>query len=606
MKDQRQRALEAADVGSLKKLPEDVGCVAHVNNTFLNFYVRMDHPKRDDKDTMEKLFRSQSEGSFGSLRSDSTMDVQSTQEQRMPKDGDSASENASAETGLGEVSPSDTVTTVVTSTLTSYLNDSGTEPLIPTKGKGKGPRQGPIQQKDFCATQKQKGFTKVTSKNSIKGTSSTGTCRQNQAGNNQCNLNQDEIGKPCVDELSKLVNKDKNATPLNQLHLPTFDDFSTDNLANTMWHCMKLCEKTENQEFVERILVPVLKAAEAKVGQFRYKYLAMALFSVAGYREKTISERGRNAVDAFAPIFAQAYTEWLESTKDLKSKDARQGVANALNAVGRLSNMGNHAENLCIAVSRALLQEDGTCGTKTVIEVMQFQAKELSMAVHGMSKVFKQKKTQEQEKPDEVKRFAAAAFKQAREKIKDQSDQGLSNIAMAVVNLRMQTCHEGKEFLRAAAVAATEKMKDRKEYFAGQAVANLCSAVKDLEPCEEKVWFLEVAVGYVEAHEERLSWQDLAEVMVSLALHVQNCETLGLTCSETLWYFAETILKKAENARTKKKEKQHVQSISDAAKKILRSRVFGKIGPMCWAICFQPWDKIQKKGNLASQRYRKW
>lgn len=38
--------------------------------------------------------------------------------------------------------------------------------------------------------------------------------RQNQAGNNQCNLNQDEIGKPCVDELSKLVNKDKNATPL--------------------------------------------------------------------------------------------------------------------------------------------------------------------------------------------------------------------------------------------------------------------------------------------------------------------------------------------------------------------------------------------------------
>ena len=29
--------------------------------------------------------------------------------------------------------------------------------------------------------------------------------------------------------------------------------------------------------------------------------------------------------------------------------------------------------------------------------------------------------------------------------------------------------HEGKEFLRAAAVAATEKMKDRKEYFAGQA-----------------------------------------------------------------------------------------------------------------------------------------
>lgn len=35
--------------------------------------------------------------------------------------------------------------------------------------------------------------------------------------------------------------------------------------------------------------------------------------------------RGRNAVDAFAPIFAQAYTEWLESTKDLKSKDARQG-----------------------------------------------------------------------------------------------------------------------------------------------------------------------------------------------------------------------------------------------------------------------------------------
>ena len=31
-----------------------------------------------------------------------------------------------------------------------------------------------------------------------------------------------------------------------------------------------------------------------------------------------------------------------------------------------------------------------------------------------MSKVFKQKKTQEQEKPDEVKRFAAAAFKQAR------------------------------------------------------------------------------------------------------------------------------------------------------------------------------------------------
>ena len=35
--------------------------------------------------------------------------------------------------------------------------------------------------------------------------------------------------------------------------------------------------------------------------------------------------QGRNAVDAFAPIFAQAYTEWLESTKDLKSKDARQG-----------------------------------------------------------------------------------------------------------------------------------------------------------------------------------------------------------------------------------------------------------------------------------------
>ena len=29
--------------------------------------------------------------------------------------------------------------------------------------------------------------------------------------------------------------------------------------------------------------------------------------------------------------------------------------------------------------------------------------------------------------------------------------------------------HEGKEFLRAAAVAAMEKMKDRKEYFAGQA-----------------------------------------------------------------------------------------------------------------------------------------
>ena len=57
------------------------------------------------------------------------------------------------------------------------------------------------------------------------------------------------------------------------------------------------------------------------------------------------------------------------------------GVANALNAVGRLSNLGNHAENLCIAVSRDLLQEDGTCGTKTVIEVMQFQAKELSMAV---------------------------------------------------------------------------------------------------------------------------------------------------------------------------------------------------------------------------------
>ena len=50
-----------------------------------------------------------------------------------------------------------------------------------------------------------------------------------------------------------------------------------------------------------------------------------------------------------------------------------------------------------------------------------------------------------------------------------------------------------------------------------------------------QVWFLEVAVGYVEAHEERLSWKDLAEVMVSLALHVQNCETLGLTCSETLW-----------------------------------------------------------------------
>ena len=33
--------------------------------------------------------------------------------------------------------------------------------------------------------------------------------------------------------------------------------------------------------------------------------------------------------------------------------------------------------------------------------------------------------------------------------------------------------HEGKEFLRAAAVAATEKMKDRKEYFAGQ--ARLCT-----------------------------------------------------------------------------------------------------------------------------------
>jgi len=242
---------------------------------------------------------------------------------------------------------------------------------------------------------------------------------------------------------------------------------------------------------------------------------------------------------------------------------------------------------------------------------MHFQAKELSMAVHGMSKVFKQKKTQEQEKPDEVKKLAVAAFKQAREKIKDQSDQGLSNIAMAVINLRMQTCHEGKEFLRATAVAATEKMKDRKEYFAGQAVANLCSAVKDLEPCEEKVWFLEVAVGYVQVHEERLSWKDLAEVMVSLALHVHNCETLGLTCSETLWYFAEPVLKKAENARTKKKEKQHVQSIIDAARKICKGQVFGKIGPMCWATSFQThgekWGKNQKKGDLSmSRRYRKW
>ena len=167
-----------------------------------------------------------------------------------------------------------------------------------------------------------------------------------------------------------------------------------------------------------------------------------------------------------------------------------------LNAVGRLSNLGDHAEKLCVAVSRALLQEDKTCATKTVVEVMQFQAKELSMAVplgrlglvgsslhqrlphlgyfliefyrsmssmsvgscnivlrkstgskpgklaggsaslkkkhccdvslllwqhrlpqllqlrHGMSKVFKQKK--EQEKPDEAKRFAVAAFKQVR------------------------------------------------------------------------------------------------------------------------------------------------------------------------------------------------
>ena len=33
---------------------------------------------------------------------------------------------------------------------------------------------------------------------------------------------------------------------------------------------------------------------------------------------------------------------------------------------------------------------------------------------HGMSKVFKQKKTQEQEKPDEVKKLAVAAFKQVR------------------------------------------------------------------------------------------------------------------------------------------------------------------------------------------------
>lgn len=42
---------------------------------------------------------------------------------------------------------------------------------------------------------------------------------------------------------------------------------------------------------------PLLRqAAEAKVGQFRYKYLAMALFSVAGYREKTISERGEPRV----------------------------------------------------------------------------------------------------------------------------------------------------------------------------------------------------------------------------------------------------------------------------------------------------------------------
>ena len=65
-----------------------------------------------------------------------------------------------------------------------------------------------------------------------------------------------------------------------------------------------------------------------------------------------------------------------------------------------------------------------------------------------------------------------------------------------------------------------------------------------------QVWFLEVAVGYVEAHEERLSWKDLAEVMASLALHVKNCETLGLTRSETLRLGCDRVQKGPEFKNT--------------------------------------------------------
>jgi len=426
----------------------------------------------------EKLLRSQSEGSFGSLRSDSS-DYDDAEKSGYFSHKLDAERSCQAVSNRPKMAGASTMHIQPKGSCETKLTQTSQKKESPTNSKKHACKGSPESHKPSGGYPRQQ--KQIVNQDSLSVSNFTGAICQLV----QMNLSMSDAAR----KLSHFAGC-----------VPPLCDFTNSELASMMWGLSKLADKYHSCFAVaEQMLIPCLKAAQLRLDDFWAQHLATGFYSMAIYRQAARA-RGTPAADSFALACAVQL-----SSAQCQQQLQPQGVANALWAAARMTFLGPEcAANLCIAAAEAVLEVPG--------KLKEFQPMELSMMLWAIAKIFRYYK-QPANVDSRIMDFAIAAVEQATETAHDQAPQGLSNVAWAVVNLKLHKRLEGQKFLLAAAFSATQRMTS----FSPQAVSNLCSAVSNLgEDHKFKVRsFLEMAVRH--ASSQQFQWHDLAEIITAIS-----------------------------------------------------------------------------------------
>mmetsp|Transcript_41410 Transcript_41410/g.96234 ORF Transcript_41410/g.96234 Transcript_41410/m.96234 type:complete len:614 (+) Transcript_41410:31-1872(+) len=284
---------------------------------------------------------------------------------------------------------------------------------------------------------------------------------------------------------------------------PILDQFSCQELSNTLWGLARLSESMHGLQEGITLAYAVMAQGVTKLASFSTQCLTNSLWAVA-----KLGLRGEEV-----KVFAN---ECLLQIHAVMFKEmSPQGLANSLWACAKLQADGRGetvldtevAGRFCVdAARRAQASED---------LLSLFFPQELSMALWAMAKLLgrRARALSNDKGLDPVWRFAEAVAMEAASRIGDFSPQGVSTIAWSLATLDVANRSAATCFFEAAATVAAENIQD----YPPQAIANCCWAFNRVGNKEQVLSkFGRAAAVEALRRIDSFSWQDCSGIVSAL------------------------------------------------------------------------------------------